>query len=234
LCLPKPVSSTPAATNRDRALLCYITDRRQFAGSEADQIRQLLAKIKECAEAGVDYIQLREKDMTTRELQKLAQQIATALPSRTETQWLINSRLDVALGCGAHGIHLPANDVAASEARASWSRASQDACVVGVSAHSISEIALAESHGADFAIFAPVFEKSGTTNPSGLEQLRQACQRSQAAVPPMPILALGGVTVQNAALCVAAGAAGVAGIRLFQDQNALTVITALRSQFAIV
>lgn len=64
-------------------LLCYITDRRQFAGSEADQIRQLLAKIKECAEAGVDYIQLREKDMTTRELQKLAQQIATALPSHT-------------------------------------------------------------------------------------------------------------------------------------------------------
>jgi thiamine-phosphate pyrophosphorylase len=234
LCLPKPVSSTSQTPHHGRLLLCYITDRRQFAGSEADQIRQLLARIRECAEAGVDYIQLREKDLSTRELLELARKASAALPAQTETRLLINSRLDVALACGAHGVHLPADDVSASEARSTWGRANQNACVVSVSAHNAGEIAMAEAHGADFAIFAPVFEKSGTQNPAGLEQLKQACRRSQAAVPPMPVLALGGVTVQNAARCVAAGAAGVAGIRLFQDLNAFTVVTALRSQLPVV
>jgi thiamine monophosphate synthase len=113
-----------------------------------------------------------------------------------------------------------------------WSRASERACVIGVSAHSAKEIALAESHGADFAVFGPVFEKGGATNPGGLQQLQQVCQRSQAAVPAMPVLAVGGVTVQNAPQSLAAGCHGVAGIRLFQESNASTVVTALRAQFA--
>ena len=213
-------------------LLCYITDRRQFAGAESDRQKQLLAKIKECATAGVDYIQLREKDLSPRELEKLAMHAVAALPARTETLLLINSRLDVALACGAHGVHLPAGDLSASEARDLWGRASRQTCLIGVSAHSMNEIAMAESHGADYAVFGPVFEKAGAVNPNGLEQLRQACRRSQASIPPMPLLALGGVTVENALECLAAGAVGVAGIRLFQDMNALEVVTTLRSQFA--
>ncbi len=235
MCLPKPGSpgtTSSEAIKSRRFLLCYITDRRQFAGSEDDQTRQLLAKIKECAAAGVDFVQLREKDLGSRELEKLAAKAVAALPANTETRLLVNSRIDVALACGAHGVHLPADDLSASEARAIWSRVRQNTCMIGVSAHSAGKIALAESHGADFAVFAPVFEKSGDSNPIGLEQLRQACQRSQAAVPPMPVLALGGVTLQNAAQCVAAGASGIAGIRLFQEMNASTVVTALRSQFA--
>jgi thiamine-phosphate pyrophosphorylase len=235
LCLPKPQESpTPASGPvKSRALLlCYITDRGRFAGNAAEQTRQLLAKITECAAAGVDFIQLREKDLSPRKLETLALQAVAALPPQTETRLLINSRVDVALACGAHGVHLPAGELWASEARALWGRASQRACIVGVSAHSVAEIALAESHGADFAVFGPVFEKAGAVNPNGLEQLQQACRRLEAAVPPMPVLALGGVTVQNATQCLAAGCAGVAGIRLFQDMNASTVVTALRSQFA--
>ncbi len=235
MCLPKPGppgTTSSEAIKSGRFLLCYITDRRQFSGSEDDQIRQLLAKIKECAAAGVDVIQLREKDLGSRELEKLATKAVAALPVNTATRLLVNSRIDVALACGAHGVHLPAGDLTASEARAVWSRVKQNTCMIGVSAHSAGKIALAESHGADFAVFAPVFEKSGDSNPSGLEQLRQACQRSQAAVPPMPVLALGGVTLQNAEQCVAAGASGIAGVRLFQEMNASTVVTALRSQFA--
>jgi len=182
----------------------------------------------------VDYIQLREKDLSPRELEKLALQAVAALPAKTETRLLINSRLDVALACGAHGVHLPAGDLTASEARALWNRGSQRACVIGVSAHTVAEIALAESHGADFAVFGPVFEKGEALNPGGLQELQQACRRLEAAIPPMPVLALGGVTVQNAAQCLAAGCAGVAGIRLFQEMNAVTVVTALRSQFAMV
>jgi thiamine-phosphate pyrophosphorylase len=230
LCLPKPSAGQPAVSARN--LLCYITDRRQFHGNADEQIRQLLARITECARAGVDYIQLREKDLGIRELEKLALQAMAAMPDGCPTRLLINSRVDVAMACGAHGVHLPAGDLSASEARAIWSRGRQTRCVIGVSAHSPGEIALAESHGADFAVFGPVFEKSGVTNPVGLEQLRQACRRAQAAVPPMPVLALGGVTLQNAAQCTEAGASGVAGIRLFQEMNAFTVATALQSQFA--
>lgn len=234
MCQPKLASSETSANEAIKPagfLLCYITDRTQFAGGAAEQTQQLLTKIKECAAAGVDYIQLREKDLSPRELEKLAMHTVAALLANTQTRLLINSRLDVALASGAHGVHLPAGDLSASEARALWSRASRQTCVVGVSAHSVNEIAMAESHGADFAVFGPVFEKEGVANPEGLEQLRRACRRSQASAPPMPVLALGGVTVENAAQCLAAGAAGVAGIRLFQDMNALAVVTALRLQF---
>ena len=155
-----------------------------------------------------------------------------ALPGNSPSKLLINSRLDVALACGAHGVHLPASDLNPGEARALWSRASDRPCVIGVSAHSAREIALAESHGADFAVFGPVFEKAGATNPAGLQQLQQICQRSQAAVPAMPVLAVGGVTVQNAPQCLGAGCQGIAGIRLFQETTASTVVTALRVQFA--
>jgi thiamine-phosphate pyrophosphorylase len=234
LCLPKPAPQTTSYSpkNSGPLLLCYITDRRQFGGGSADQIQQLLAKITECAAAGVDYIQLREKDLSTRELEKLAFQAVAAMPADSASKLLINSRLDVALACGAHGVHLPAGDLNPGEVRALWSRATERACVIGASAHSAREIALAESHGADFAVFGPVFEKAGATNPGGLQQLQQVCHRSQAAVPPMPVLALGGVTVQNARHCLGAGCNGLAGIRLFQDMNASTVVTALRSQFA--
>lgn len=234
MCLPKPAPQTTpySPVNSGPPLLCYITDRRQFGGSSADQIQQLLARVTECAAAGVDYIQLREKDLSTRELEKLAVKALAALPGNSPSKLLINSRLDVALACGAHGVHLPAGDLNPGEARALWSRASERACVIGVSAHSLKEIALAESHGADFAIFGPVFEKAGAVNPQGLEHLQQACRRLEAAIPPMPVLAVGGVTVQNAPQCLGAGCHGFAGIRLFQDMNASTVVTALRSQFA--
>jgi thiamine-phosphate pyrophosphorylase len=234
LCLPKPAPSTSECgpLKSGPLLLCYITGRHQFRGSAADQIHHLLAKITECAAAGVDYIQLREKDLGPRELEKLTRQAVAALPANTQTRLLVNSRLDVALACGADGVHLPAGDLTASEARAVWGRASQRACVIGASTHSLTEIALAESHGADFAVFGPVFEKAGAMNPQGIERLKQACRRLEAAMPPMPVLALGGVTVQNAAHCLAAGCNGVAGIRLFQEMNAATVVTALRSQFA--
>ena len=235
MCLPRPPGPQTSLSGKPKArslLLCYITDRKQFPGSEKEQTGQLLAKVSECASAGVDYIQLREKDLSPRELEKLALQAMAALPADSGSRLLINSRIDVALACGANGVHLPASDLSASEARALWGRASQRACVIGVSAHSVEEVALAESHGADFAVFAPVFEKAGATNPDGLKQFQQVCRRVNTAVPAMPVLALGGVTVQNAQRCVAAGAAGVAGIRLFQDMNAFTVVAALREQFA--
>jgi len=190
--------------------LYCITDRRQFAGDAHEQEQRLLAKIAECAAAGVEYIQLREKDLESRALEELAQKAMAALGS-SRTQLLINSRTDVALACGAHGVHLPANDLPASEVRSIFARAGKSEPVIGVSTHSAAEVASAESHGASFAVFGPVFEKSGSANIEGIEQLRRICHRTEAAQPPMPVWALGGITLENAVECVAVGAADFSG-----------------------
>lgn len=208
--------------------LYYISDRHLFPGDGAEQERRLLEKIAECAAAGVDLIQLREKDLESRALEQLAHRAIAALGSSSHTRLLINSRTDIALACGAHGVHLPANDLPASEVRAVFARAGIGSPVIGVSAHSIAQIASAEAHGADFAIFAPVFEKAGVVSRDGLQQLRQACHRTETAQPAMPVLALGGITLENAWQCVEAGAAGIAAIRLFQQNDAHAIVKKLR------
>lgn len=208
--------------------LYYITDRRQFPGGAQEQERRLLEKIAECAAAGVDLVQLREKDLCVRALEELALKAMAALAG-SRTRLLINSRTDVALACGAHGVHLPANDLAASDARAIFARAGVSEPMIGVSTHSATEVASAEAHGADFAVFGPVFEKSGSANREGLEQLQQICHRTEAAQPPMPVLALGGITLENARLCMEAGAAGIAAIRLFQQNEVHVIVKKLTS-----
>jgi thiamine-phosphate pyrophosphorylase len=225
-------------------LLYYITDRQQFRGSPAEQRRALLAKIAEAARAGVHYIQLREKDLSICELEQLAREAVAAVREtgnrKPETVLLINSRADVAIAAGADGVHLPAGDLAASEVRALWSAATRSSqlttrsCTIGVSCHSAEEVRSAASHGADFAVFGPVFEKSGDKG-IGLAALRQACAqgpavaKTEGAFPSsMPVLALGGVTLANAADCLRAGVAGIAGIRLFQQNDVADVVRALQ------
>ncbi|HEY2912013.1 MAG TPA: thiamine phosphate synthase [Candidatus Angelobacter sp.] len=208
--------------------LYYITDRRQFPGDDQEQEQRLLAKIAECATAGIEYVQLREKDLTSRVVEELARKAMAAIAG-SRTQLLINSRTDVALACGGHGVHLPSNDLAASEVRSIFARAGRSEAVIGVSTHSAAEVASAEAHGASIAVFGPVFEKSGSANRAGLEQLRQICHRTESAQPPIPVWALGGITLKNAQQCVAAGAAGIAAIRLFQQHDVARLVKKLRS-----
>lgn len=205
-------------------LLYYISDRRQFRGTAEEQIRQLLDKIAECVVAQVDFIQLREKDLATRALEELAQAAVKLLPEGSKTKFLVNSRTDVALASGAHGVHLPANDLAASEVRAIFGRTGNIHPVVAVSAHSLEEISHAESHGANFAVFGPVFEKDGAAT-NGLQRLGEACRKPDRA---MPVLAIGGVTQENVQQCIAAGANGIAAIRMFQDGDVAKTVNRLR------
>lgn len=219
MCNPVQPAYSPS---KGPVLLYYITDRAQFSGNATERQKKLLERITQCALAGVDYIQLREKDLTTRELEQLAQKAMAAIPDHSSTRLLINSRLDVALACGAHGVHLPANYLSASEARAIFAQAGCAHPIIGVSAHSAAEVARAESHGADFAVFGPVFEKAGRRNPGGLEQLAEAARGS------MPVLALGGISLQSAGDCLQAGAAGIAGIRMFQQGDVSATVNTLR------
>ncbi len=213
-------SAVPPA--RRPLLLYYITHRTQFPGTPTEQQERLLENISECAASGIDYIQLREKDLTTRELERLAGKAMAAVAGNSRTRLLINSRLDVALACGADGVHLPSNSLPANEARAILMRAGQSRPVIGVSTHSAAEVETAEAHGADFVVFGPAFEKNGTANLDGLQQLAAVSRRS------MPVLALGGITLQNAEQCLAASASGIAAIRLFQQEDVADVVKKLR------
>jgi len=214
-------------------LLYYITDRKQFPGPEPRRRELLLARIAQAARAGVDYIQLREKDLPARELESLAREAVRAVRlarnAERETRLLINSRSDVALATGADGVHLPSDDIPASDARAVWSSAlARDVkretrnVIIAVSCHTAQEVRLAEAQGADFAVFGPVFEKVGTPLSTGLDALRAACLGH------MPVLAIGGVTLENAHACIAADAAGIAAIRLFQQNGIMEVVKELR------
>ena len=219
-----------------RWLLYYITDRTAFADDEPTRRRRLLANIVEATRAGVDYIQLREKDLPTCELESLASEaMSIVVQLRTanqelKTALLLNSRTDVALAVAADGVHLRSDDISPKEVRSVWKRGTgtparqlspQDP-VIGVSCHSPSEVTQAAKNGASFAVFAPVFEKKDI-QPAGLEPLGEACQTK------IPVLALGGVTLTNARVCLAAGASGVAAIRLFQENKVSAVVKHFRS-----
>ena len=194
-------------------LLYYITDRKQFPGTQAQQREQLIAKITEAARAGVDYIQLREKDLSSRDLEVLASEVVRAVPTSGHTRLLINSRTDVALAVGADGVHLRSNDISPTDVRRMWRSAGLTTePVVTMSCHSEIEVMAAKAAGANFVVFGPVFGK-GDAPGRGIGELRAACAHG------IPVLALGGVNAENASSCLEAGAAGVAGIRLFQDSN---------------
>ncbi len=225
----------------ERCLLCYITDRTAFAADEPTRRRRLLEKIAEAARAGVDYIQLREKDLTTRELELLAREAMTLIGEAARlttvhrpvtTALLINSRTDIALAVGADGIHLRSDDVSPQNVRDIWEKYGAGAPareirprnpLIGVSCHAPEEVLGAKSDAATFAVFAPVFAKrvSPTTQPAGLTQLRKACKAD------IPVLALGGIALENAKSCLEAGAAGIAAIRLFQENDIAAVVESL-------
>jgi thiamine-phosphate pyrophosphorylase len=229
-------------------LLYYITDRKQFAGTGSEQCRALIERIGEAASAGVDLIQLREKDLGAGALETLAREALSRVRNASQhTRLLINSRIDIALAIGADGVHLTSMDIMASDARAIWSASLRSGesrletrnLAVGVSCHSPTEVRSAESHGADFAVLAPIFEKAGTNVPAlGLHALREAALKD---VPEdrrveagdqrvgITVLALGGVNLGNATDCLRAGASGVAGIRLFQEGEIRETVEALRA-----
>ncbi len=199
----------------------YVTDRRQFAGTDAERCAQLLRTIRKACAAGVDYIQLRELDLTIRELERLAAEALRAIRGEGAARLLIHHRTDVALAVEADGVHLAHEDIAASEARALAAKVCARRFLVAVSCHSAREVRLAESHGADFAVLTPIFEAERIA----LEELREAAQKDR--TPDLrveagdtrrrfAVFAPGGINLERATLCSAAGATGIAGTRLFQ------------------
>jgi thiamine-phosphate pyrophosphorylase len=149
-------------------------------------------------------IQIRAKDLSARELGNL---VRTVMAGAKESGILVNTRTDIALACGAHGVHLPSGSMTPDTIR----RITPIGFLIGVSCHTIDELQAAEREGADFAVYGPVFPSiTKSLMPMGVDAFREAARSVR-----LPVYALGGVTAQNALQCIRAGAAGVAGISLF-------------------
>jgi len=136
----------------------------------------------------------------------------------SQTKLLINSRVDVAIAAEADGVHLTSRpgELTPAQVRSVFAHAGRPAPLVSVSCHTLDEVKRAKENRADYILFGPVFEKQVGGEPVkggvGIDLLRSACELAR----PMPVLALGGVTEENTALCLEAGAAGIAAIRLFR------------------
>jgi len=177
----------------------------------------VMEHVRRWAREGVQYVQLREKQMEAGELVKLAVAMLAVLRESGETKLLVNGRPDVAVAAGADGVHLTAQvgELTVEQARTVFVSAGAGKPVISVSCHTLYEVRQSVNEGVDLILFGPVFEKrvdgEMVGKGVGLQKLQEAC----GAADRTPVLALGGVTWPRAELCLEAGACGVAGIRLF-------------------
>lgn len=190
-----------------RPLLYYVTDRKNVPEGN------LLPVIERAVQAGIDLIQIRERDLDTRPLLALVEAALTRARG-TPTRILVNDRLDVALAAGAAGLHLPTHGFPVAEVHARYPE-----LLLGASCHNLDELRHAQEGGADFVVFGPVYEtpsKRAYGPPLGLEKLAEAVRAAG-----IPVLALGGIILANAGACLQVGAAGLAAISLFQSSRDL-------------
>jgi len=183
--------------------------------SASKDFARLLNLVDAAVAARISFIQLREKYLTTRVLYDLARE-AAQITRDSFTRLLVNDRADVARAAGADGVHLTTRSMGTSLVRQTFG----DQFLIGTSAHSLREVQKAAEDQADFAVFGPVFDtpsKNRFGQPQGLTELAQVA----AAVKPFPVVALGGVKLENVADCFRAGSSGIAGIRLLNEVTEL-------------
>jgi thiamine-phosphate pyrophosphorylase len=197
-----------------------ITSRALYPGDELQQQAALLRQACRWIADGIDLIQLREKDLPAAEIAALAREILQGIAAAASpTKLLLNSRPDIAMATAAQGVHLTAapDELTPAQVRSLYAAANRPAPIITISCHTLEDVHRARVNRADAILFAPIFEKiiaaQTVTSGQGLNRLRAACL----AASPIPVYALGGVTFENASACLEAGAAGIAGIRLFHQ-----------------
>lgn len=257
------LSNSPVA--RKAPILCYVTGGRSLSFSTPSDFSSALnQKIAAVASAGVDWIQLREKQLCARELSNLAREAFRRAPvypggERARARMIVNDRLDVAIAERADGVHLGENGVPVKETKLFLeslrvaqaplftleghapalpalglpvtARTAPQNFLLGVSCHSLEGAKAAARDGASYVFFGPIFatpSKAAFGQPQGTARLAEVCLSVS-----IPVLAIGGITLENAAVCIKAGAAGIAAIRLFQEApDASAIVKELRQRTA--
>jgi thiamine-phosphate pyrophosphorylase len=189
-------------------MLLYLIGDRRALGPDPVASDRLVALVADAADAGIDLVQIREPDLAAGALVRLVARAMAAVGDAARV--LVNDRLDVALAAGADGVHLTTRSMSPAVVRA----AVGSAIAIGVSTHSPDEVAAAEAGAADFVVCGPVYDtpsKRGMGEPLGPERVRRIAAGAR-----VPVVALGGVTRENAREA-SRGVAGVAAIRMFQD-----------------
>lgn len=194
-------------------VLCLVTDRHRLVAPTAERAASedaLVSLVGAAARAGVHLVQIRERDLEGRPLVTLARRCVDAVRGTT-TRVLVNDRLDAALAAGAHGVHLPGHGVPAARVRTVVPRG----FLVGRSVHHSSEATrVVEEGGLDYLVFGTCYPTASKAHvaPAGPQGLAAA-----AAVVPVPVLGIGGMTVDRLPEVASTGAAGIAAIGLFAD-----------------
>lgn len=193
---------------------------------QSESFSRLLKLVEAAVSAEIELIQLREKNLSTKVLFDLTTR-AAAIARGSQSRLLVNDRADVAQAADAAGVHLTSRSIEASVIRKVFG----DEFLIGVSTHSIEEVQAAQAGGADFVVFGPVFETASKLEygpPLGVEKLREVTAKAES----FPVLALGGVSLDNVGDCFRAGASGVAAIRMFENIDELgDVVRQVREQF---
>lgn len=207
-------------------MLCYVTERRSLR-VEIGQKREtaLVQRIEEAARAGVDWIQIREKDLPARDLADLTRaaiRVSQSGSARGAARILVNDRFDVAWAAGAAGMHAGETALPIRVLVEARHAARLTDFLIGASCHSKEGALSAAEAGADYLFFGPVFatpSKAGFGAPQGPAKLAQVCGAVS-----IPVIAIGGITLENARVCRESGAAGIAAIRLFQNDGDIAEI----------
>ena len=211
-----------------KLIVCYVTDRQSLDATAGERRESaLLQRIENAAGAGVDWIQIREKDLPARELLDLTRtaiRVCGNLGAHRAGRILVNDRADVAWAAGAGGVHLGERSLPIPALVNVVREPARSDFLVGASCHSLGAALRAAEEGANYLFFGPIFatpSKAGFGSPQGLAKLAETCRAVS-----IPVIAIGGITLENATACAAAGAAGIAAIRLFQGKSAVTEIVA--------
>ena len=191
----------------------------------SDEFSEILRLVESAVGLRVPLIQLREKSLSARVLYELTTS-AVAITQGSETRLLVNDRFDIAKAARADGVHLTSQSLPVEVVRTNCG----SEFLIGISTHSLTEARPAQDRGADFVVFGPVFEtesKQTYGEPQGTQRLKEVCS----SLSGFPVIAIGGIKLENAGECLQAGAAGVAAISLFNDPETLpSVVAALRER----
>jgi thiamine-phosphate pyrophosphorylase len=214
----------------DNFILCYVTDRQSLHIAAGQSREAALAQhIESAVRAGVDWVQIREKDLPGRNLMDLTRAAIRACNNsspKNRGRVLVNDRCDVAWAAGAAGVHLGEKSLPVRIVVDALRGRRSEHFLVGTSCHSLDGAIRAAEEGSDYLFFGPVFATPSKVEfgaPQGLGKLAEVCRAVS-----IPVIAIGGITLENARACRDAGAAGIAAIGLFQQNGDLAeIVTSL-------